>query len=114
VLGFVDDLADTYRRADIFISTSRYEGFGLPAVEAMASGTPVVAFANSAIPEVVGDGGLLVPDGDVPAMVDAVRSLLDDRSRREDVRSRGLERAKHFSWERCGAVHADVYRSVAA
>jgi glycosyltransferase involved in cell wall biosynthesis len=113
VLGFVDNLPDAYRRADLFLSPSRYEGFGLPALEAMACGAPVVAFGNSAIPEVVGDGGLLVPDGDVPAMVDAVRSLLDDRSRREDVRWRGLERARQFSWARSAAVHADIYRSAA-
>jgi glycosyltransferase involved in cell wall biosynthesis len=113
VLGFVHDLPGTYRRADLFLCPSRYEGFGLPVLEAMASGVPIVAFANSAIPEVVGDGGLLVPDGDISAMVDAVQSLLDERSRREDLRSRGLQRASHFSWERCAAVHADVYRSVA-
>jgi glycosyltransferase involved in cell wall biosynthesis len=112
MLDFVDDLASVYRRADVFLYTSRYEGFGLPALEAMASGTPVVAFANSAIPEVVEDGGLLVPDGDVRAMVDGVRSLMDDRSRRDEIRSRGLERAKQFSWDRSVAIHADVYRSV--
>ncbi len=112
VLGFVDDLPDAYRRADVFLSTSRYEGFGLPALEAMASGTPVVAFANSAIPEIVGDGGLLVPDGDVPAMVDAVRSLVDNRSRRDEIRLSGLHRAEQFSWERSAALHAEAYRSV--
>jgi glycosyltransferase involved in cell wall biosynthesis len=112
LLGFVEDLPGIYRRADVFIGSSRYEGFGLPALEAMASGTPVVAFANSATPEVVGDGGLLVADGDIPAMVKAVRSLLDDRAKWEEVRLRGLERARQFTWQRSVELHREVYRSV--
>jgi alpha-1,3-rhamnosyl/mannosyltransferase len=108
--GFVPDLAALYRRADVFLGSSRYEGFGLPALEAMASGTPVVAFANSSTPEIVGDGGILVSDGIVPALVGAVRSVLDDPSKRNEVRERGLERAKCFTWQRCADLHAEVYR----
>jgi alpha-1,3-rhamnosyl/mannosyltransferase len=76
----------------------------------MASGTPVVAFANSATPEIVGDGAILVPDGNVPALVRAVRSVLDDPAKRNEVKERGLERAKFFTWQRCADLHAEVYR----
>lgn len=114
LLGFVPDLVAAYQRAEVMIMTSRYEGFGLPILEAMACGTPVVAFANSAIPEVAGDAGLLVPDGDVAALVSAVRSVLDDPSRRAELSARGVERARAFSWDRCAVAHAELYRRCAA
>lgn len=80
LLGFVDPLA-YYQRAKVLVMSSRYEGFGFPVLEAMACGTPVVAFDNSSLTEVVGDAGILVPDGDVPEMARAIRSLLDDQER---------------------------------
>jgi glycosyltransferase involved in cell wall biosynthesis len=79
----------------------------------MACGVPVVAFSNTAITEVVEGGGVLVADGDVDAMVKAVRSLLDSREQLADWRGRGLERAATFTWAKSAALHADVYRSVA-
>ena len=114
LLGFVEDLVREYQRADVLVMTSRYEGFGLPVLEAMACGTPVVAFANSSLTEVVGDGGVLVADGDVPAMVAAVRSLLDDPARWSELSERGLERARGCSWERSAAAHAELFLRVAA
>lgn len=113
LLGHVPDLAAAYRGATAVLMTTRYEGFGLPAVEAMASGTPVVAFANTAVSEVVGGGGVLVADGDVPAMVAAVRRVLDDPAAREELAQRGLARAAGFTWTAAAAIHADVYRLVA-
>ena len=113
VLGFVPDLAELYRRATAVLVPSRYEGFGLPAVEAMACGAPVVAFSNSAITEVVEGGGVLVPDGDVAAMVGAVRTLLDSPAAAEEWRERGLARAAGMTWARSAALHAEVYRQVA-
>ena len=110
VANYVDDLAALYRGADVLVVTSRHEGFGLPALEAMASGTPVVAFANTAIPEVVGDGGEMVPDGDVAAMVRAVSAVLDNDAVRRALAQRGLARAGRFSWRRSAEAHADVYR----
>ena len=112
LLGFVDDLVAEYQRARVLIMSSRYEGFGFPVLEAMACGTPVVAFANSSLVEVVGDAGVLVPDGDVPAMTRAVRSLLDDRERWHEYSARGLEWVKRFSWERSVSAHAEIFRSL--
>ena len=113
ILGLVDDLASLYRRATVMLMTSRYEGFGLPAVEAMASGVPVVAFANSAVTEIVTGGGVLVPDGDVPAMVAAVRTLVDSPAAADECRQQGLQRAAQFTWAKSAEIHAEVYRLVA-
>jgi glycosyltransferase involved in cell wall biosynthesis len=113
LLGHVPDLASLYRGATAMLMTSRYEGFGLPAVEAMASGTPVVAFANTAIAEIVLGGGTLVRDGDVPALIAAVRVLLDSPAAAEELRQQGLARAAHFTWAKSAAIHAEVYRLVA-
>lgn len=113
VLGFAADLPALYRGADVVVVPSRYEGFGLPALEAMACGAPVVAFANSALTEVIGDGGILVTDGDVDAMVAAVRSLLDGARRADELGEAALNRATAFSWARTAALHAEVYRAVA-
>jgi glycosyltransferase involved in cell wall biosynthesis len=113
VLGFVDDLAALYRGASLVLVPSRYEGFGLPALEAMASGVPVVSFANSSLPEVVGDGGVLVPDGDVLALADAAIALLANEGRAGEVAAAGLARARTFTWDRCARQTADVYREIA-
>lgn len=113
LLGHVPDLAATYRGATAVLMTTHYEGFGLPAVEAMASGTPVVAFANTAVTEVVGGGGVLVADGDVAAMVAALRRVLDSPAAREELSAQGLDRASAFTWAAAAAVHADVYRLAA-
>jgi glycosyltransferase involved in cell wall biosynthesis len=114
LLGFVPDIVATYQRADALIVTSRYEGFCLPALEAMACGTPVVAFANSAIPEVVGGGGVLVADGDVDALVDALVQLLTDGNAWLATSARGVEHARSFTWEACAKVHAEALMEAAA
>jgi glycosyltransferase involved in cell wall biosynthesis len=113
VAGYVGDLAALYRGAAALVVTSRHEGFGLPALEAMACGTPVVAFDNTAIPEVVGDGGRLVPDGDMTALVRALASAIDDEMVRRSLVRRGLARAATFSWRRSAEAHAGVYRAAA-
>jgi glycosyltransferase involved in cell wall biosynthesis len=114
LLGHIGDLATVYRDAAALVMTTRYEGFGLPAVEAMASGTPVVAFANSAVAEIVTGGGILVADGDVAAMVAALRGVLDSPAAADELRHQGLSRAAHFTWARSAAIHAEVYEMVAA
>src|SRR5712692_7593618 len=90
-----EDLADLYSAAGCLVFPSRYEGFGLPCLEAMACGCPVTAFRNSSLPEVVGDAGVLVADGDAEALGIAAADLLasPDRWRRA-----GLQRAKKLSW----------------
>jgi len=114
LLDYVPDIVEEYRGAEALIVTSRNEGFCLPALEAMACGTPVVAFANSALPEVVGDAGVLVPDGDVPAMIDALVGLLADRERRAELAAAGVERARQFTWDACADAHAEILLAAAA
>jgi O-antigen biosynthesis alpha-1,3-rhamnosyltransferase len=113
MLGFVDDLPELYRGATAFLFCSRYEGFGLPLAEAMASGVPVVSYANSSLTEVVGQAGVLVPDGDMAAIVGAMSALLDDPTRQRELRELGLERAHQFSWDACASTYADVFADVA-
>ncbi len=109
LLGFTDDLVGEYQRARVLVMSSRYEGFGLPVLEAMACGTPVVAFDNSSLTEVVGDAGVLVPDGDVAALTRAARAVLDDEQRWRELSERGLERAARFSWDESVRAHAELF-----
>jgi glycosyltransferase involved in cell wall biosynthesis len=115
-LGRISDeeLAEQYRSATALVFTSRCEGFGRPPIEAMATGTPVVAFANTSIPEVIGTGGALVADGDVAAVVDALRLIIDSPDRRAELSAAALARATTaFSWTRCARETAEVYRELA-
>ena len=108
--GYVskDDLADLYRGAAALVLPSRFEGFGLPVLEAMACGTPVVAAAEPALEEVAADAAVYAVDGDYGAA--AQRALAD----RERLSAAGIERAKHFSWEETARRTAAVYRQVRA
>jgi glycosyltransferase involved in cell wall biosynthesis len=113
VLGFVDDLAELYRGATLLLCCSRYEGFGIPVVEAMASGVPVATYDNSSLAEIADGAGVLVPDGDVPAMISAGRRVLDSAQARVELRAAGLERASTFTWDACASTYADVFTSLA-
>jgi glycosyltransferase involved in cell wall biosynthesis len=98
-----------YNAATIFVYPSLYEGFGLPPLEAMACGTPVIASNASSLPEVVGDAGILVSPGDVDGLAEAMKLLLSDETLREDLSRRGLRRAKGFSWEKTAEKTVQVY-----
>lgn len=102
-----------YAQASMLVMPTLYEGFGLPILEAMAAGTPVVASNNSSIPEVAGDAAILVPTGDEQSMADAIEKILDDPSTADQLREKGLLQAAKFSWQRMGAETIEVYRSVA-
>jgi glycosyltransferase involved in cell wall biosynthesis len=112
--GFVPDdtLAVLYRLAAAFVFPSLYEGFGLPPLEAMASGTPVVTSNVSSLPEVVGDAALLIDPHDVDAIAGAIRMVLTDAALRDDLRARGFRRAREFSWERSVARVRSIYAEV--
>ena len=112
--GFVSDdtLAALYRLAAVFVFPSLYEGFGLPPLEAMASGAPVITSNLSSLPEVVGDAAVLIDPYDPEAIADAMRRVLSDDGLRAQLRDRGLVRARHFSWERSISRVRDIYGEV--
>jgi glycosyltransferase involved in cell wall biosynthesis len=114
--GFVSDatLAVLYRLAAVFAFPSLYEGFGLPPLEAMASGCPVVTSNVSSLPEVVGDAALLIDPYDPRALADAIHRVLIDCQLRQTLREKGLARARIYSWERSVARVHNVYEEVAA
>ncbi|MDW8396007.1 MAG: glycosyltransferase family 1 protein [Anaerolineae bacterium] len=113
-VGYVedDDLPHLYRAASVFAFPSLYEGFGLPPLEAMASGVPVVASNVSSLPEVVGDAGALVDPLDVSALAEALEQALCDEAWRARCMARGLERAAHFTWQRAAEQVLGLYESV--
>ena len=110
-LGFVPDdtLAVLYRLAAVFVFPSLYEGFGLPTLEAMAAGAPVITSYVSSLPEVVGDAALLIDPLDAGAIADAMARVLSDPELSADLTRRGRKRVKAFSWERSVARIREVY-----
>ncbi len=112
--GYIDgeDLAALYSLATVFAYPSLWEGFGLPVIEAMACGTPVLTSDLSSLPEVAGDAAVLVPPTDVEAIADGLLRLLEDAALRADLAERGRRQAASFSWERCARETLAVYRSV--
>ena len=114
-LGFLPDetLAIVYRLASVFVFPSLYEGFGLPPLEAMASGTPVVTSNVSSLPEVAGDAAILVDPTSADAIADAMRRVLTDAALAADLSTRGVARARMFSWERSAAKVREIYGEVA-
>ena len=115
-LGPVTDsqLLTLYRGAAALVYPSRYEGFGLPVLEAMACGTPVIASRAASIPEVLGDAGVLLDPDDEPGWADAIAAVLNDEWQKGRMRKAGLTRAKEFTWARTASITLDAYRQVAA
>ncbi len=113
-LGYLpeDTLAVMYRLAGVFVFPSLYEGFGLPPLEAMASGTPVVTSNVSSLPEVAGDAAVLVDPYDHHAIADGIYSVLSNEPYRQELRRKGLVRASQFSWENSVRRVMDIYQEV--
>jgi glycosyltransferase involved in cell wall biosynthesis len=111
VLGHVPDdvLPALYTSADVFALPSLHEGFGLPVLEAMACGTPVLASNVYALPEVCGDAAVLVDPYSVDAIAEGLLGILEDTERAAELRDRGLERASQFTWRRSAERHLEAY-----
>jgi glycosyltransferase involved in cell wall biosynthesis len=110
-LGFVpaNTLSILYRLADAFVFPSLYEGFGLPPLEAMASGTPVVTSNVSSLPEVVGNAAMLVDPYDVDSIANGIQTVLEDSAYREKLTKNGLKRSQIYSWERSVVKIKQIY-----
>lgn len=111
LIDYVDesDIPKYYRAADVFVFPSLYEGFGLPPLEAMACGCPVISSNTTSLPEVVGDAGILLPPNDLNSLVSAMEEVLINDSLREDLSKKGLENSKRFSWERSAKETFKIY-----
>jgi glycosyltransferase involved in cell wall biosynthesis len=113
--GYVDDadLAPLYSGALAFVFPSLYEGFGLPPLEAMQCGAPVITSDTSSLPEVVGDAGVLVEPHDRAALAQAILDVYRDPARRAQLAARSLARAAQFSWDRYASETVAAYRAAA-
>jgi glycosyltransferase involved in cell wall biosynthesis len=113
--GFLTDseVLSLYAQADVFVYPSLYEGFGLPVLEAMASGCPVITSNVSSLPEVVGEAALLVDPYDVEALAQAMLTVLEDDELKKEMSKKGIAQAQKFSWEKAGAELLAVCREVA-
>ncbi len=111
LLGFVDDddLPTLYSLAAMYCMPSHYEGFGIPCIEAMACGTPVVCSTRPCLPEIVGDAALMADPDATDALADALRTLLSDSALRQNLIERGHARARQFPWSRGARALLDVY-----
>ena len=112
MLGAVSEelLLSLYRCASALVYPSLYEGFGLPVLEAMACGTPVIASRAASIPEVLGDAGVLLDPRDVAGWTSAIVSVINDDDRRGQMRAQGLARATEFTWARTARLTLEAYR----
>lgn len=108
------ELRTLYAGAELFAFPSTYEGFGLPPLEAMGLGTPVVCSDSTSLPEVVGEAAVIFPAGDAGALATALDHVLTDRETREQLREAGLSRASRLTWDEAARKTVDVYREAVA
>ena len=106
-----DQLIALYQGASVFTFPSRYEGFGLPPLEAMAAGVPVISSNRTSLPEVIGDAGNLVDPDDLQEWVRLTKRVLSDESYRTSLVAKGRDRVREFSWQRTADATADVYHA---
>jgi glycosyltransferase involved in cell wall biosynthesis len=109
----LEDLVRLYNAASVFVYPSLYEGFGIPVLEAMACGCPVITSNISSLPEVVGEAGMLVDPYNVQELTEALRQVLEDADLAHQLREKGLRRAGLFSWHRCAQQTQAIYHQVA-
>jgi glycosyltransferase involved in cell wall biosynthesis len=109
-----DELILLYNAASLFVFPSRYEGFGLPPLEAMACGAPVMSADNSSLPEITGGAALLFNAEDVAAITEGMAKVLSDPGLQQSLSQKGQLRAAQFSWAKCGLETLAVYRLVGA
>lgn len=114
--GYVpeEELPALYSSARCFVYPSYFEGFGLPTLEAMRCGTPTITGNRTCLPEVVGDGGLLVDPFDERAILEGIMRVLSDKQLRDELREKGLQRASSYDWKRTARQTLDVYEAVHA
>jgi glycosyltransferase involved in cell wall biosynthesis len=107
-----EELQLLYTYADVFVFPSLYEGFGLPVLEAMACGTPVITSQTTALAEVAGDAALLVDPSDARAMAEAMVKVLESESLRSSLKAKGLDRVKLFTWRQAASQTLDLYQEL--
>ena len=106
-----EDLAPLYTGAQVFVYNSIYEGFGLPPLEAMQCGAAVITSSTSSLPEVVRDGGVMVPPNDLDLLAGTMLEVATDTDRRHRLQERALAQARRFTWERSTAATLQAYRT---
>ncbi len=113
-IGWVpmDQLPILVSGAQAMVYPSIYEGFGLPTIEAMACGVPVIASSSGSLPEIVGQAGIIKDAHDIESFTEAMEKVIEDKNLRQDLINKGLERAKQFSWEKCAKETLEVIESV--
>lgn len=112
--GFIDekDLVNIYNSAKVYVQPSFAEGFGLPVLEAMACGCPVVSSSASSLPEIVSDAGILTDPDDTEQLAKNIMIAYLNTNKRQDLISKGLKRVKHFTWEKCANQTTEIFRSL--
>ncbi len=114
ILGYVseEEKLKLYQQAELLLFPSLYEGFGLPVLEAMSSGCPVLASNSSSLPEIVGQAGVLIDPKNIDLWVKETVAILKDRLKRQELREAGILRSKKFSWQKCAKETEEVYERV--